>query len=87
MYIAWLLVNASCCYALSQFSFGIGVCVFSILILELVVFFVGFFFNILRLLYGQDDFPAGCDALSQFGFSYLIIGMITFMRDFACVAP
>jgi hypothetical protein len=28
----------------------------------------GSFLYILRPLYGQDDFPAGCDALSQFGF-------------------
>ena len=69
MYIARLFVNASCCYALSQFSFGMGVCVFSILILELVVFYI------LHLLYGQDDFPAGCDALSQFGFGIRVIGV------------
>jgi hypothetical protein len=69
MYLAWLFVNANCCYALSHFSFGMGVCVFSILILELVVFYI------LRLLYWQDDFPAGCDALSKFGFGIRVIGV------------
>jgi hypothetical protein len=69
MCITWLFVNASCCYTLSQFSFGIDVCEFTILILELVLFYI------LRLLYGQDDFPAGCDALSQFGFGIRVIGV------------
>jgi hypothetical protein len=47
-----------------------GVCVSWILIFELV----GFFFYILRRVYGQDEFPAGYDALSQFGFGIRVIG-------------